>query len=186
MGSQLSFTKYSFHTHSDGNELMNKTNSPWYQEPYVWLVILFPASAVIGGMFTIYLAIASNDGLVIDDYYKQGLEINRILKRDKIAANYQLQATLQFNIEGHIAHLYLTAIPSYQLPNQIKLNFHHHTRAGFDESIWLERLGDNFYQGHLPALVMGKWTVELIADDWRLLKVTLMPNNQELKMRAMN
>jgi hypothetical protein len=164
--------------------MMKKTISPWYQEPFVWLVILFPASAVIGGMFTIYLAIASNDGLVVDDYYKQGLEINRILKRDQIAANYQLQATLQFNIERHFAYLYLTAISSYQLPNQINLNFHHHTRAGFDQTVLLERIGDNSYQGQLPELVIGKWTIELTTDEWRLLKVIQMPNSQEIKMLA--
>ena len=71
---------------------------PWYREPFVWLVILFPASAVIGGMITISLAISSDDGLVVDDYYKRGLEINRTLERDKAAARHGIQATLGFNV----------------------------------------------------------------------------------------
>jgi len=163
---------------------MNKSIVPWYQEPFVWLLIFFPASAVVGGMITIYLAISSNDGLVIDDYYKQGLEINRVLKRDQMATTYQLQATLKLNVERHFAHLFLTAIPSYQLPNKINLNFHHHTKAGFDQTILLERIGDNFYQGQLPELITGKWTIELTTGEWRLLKVTQMPSSQEIKIKA--
>jgi hypothetical protein len=52
------------------NTLKQKT--PWYREPWVWLMIAFPMSAVIGGMITIYLAVTTSTGLVVDDYYKRG------------------------------------------------------------------------------------------------------------------
>ena len=58
---------------------------PWHREPLVWLVIAFPLAAVIGGFATLYLAIRSWDGLVVDDYYKKGLEINKVLARDELA-----------------------------------------------------------------------------------------------------
>ena len=50
---------------------------PWYREFYVWLVIFFPVLAIVAGFYTLKLAIESDDGLVEDDYYKQGIEINR-------------------------------------------------------------------------------------------------------------
>ena len=53
----------------------------WYREPLVWLLISFPLTAVIAGFFTLYLAIISSDGLVVDDYYHRGKEINKSLAR---------------------------------------------------------------------------------------------------------
>jgi hypothetical protein len=142
---------------------------PWYQEPYVWLIILFPATAVIAGSFTLYLAISSDDGLVIDDYYKQGLEINRVLERDKAAEFHGLKANLSF-IGDKFINLHLDANSNYQLPKELTLNFSHHTRSGFDKNIALKRMSDNSYQGEFPSLILGKWTIEIEADDWRLLE----------------
>jgi hypothetical protein len=150
-------------------------NRAWYLEPYVWLVILFPASAVIAGIFTLYLAIESDDGLVVDDYYKQGLEINRTLKRDKAAVSYGLDANLQFNADAKLIRLYLKANSDYQLADTINLSFSHHTRSGFDQQVLLEKIDDGIYQSVLPKLIAGTFTVQLAADNWRLLKSADVP-----------
>lgn len=147
----------------------------WYLEPYVWLIILFPATAIIAGIITINIAIKSDDGLVIDDYYKQGLEINRTLERDKAAARYGLHANLHFNPDAKLIRLYLTANSDYQLPDTIKLSFSHHTRSGFDQELLLEKIDDAIYQAVLPKLIAGTFTVQLTADNWRLLKSARVP-----------
>lgn len=145
---------------------MNK--KPWYRELFVWLVILFPVSAVIGGMITISLAINSDDGLVIDDYYKQGLEINLVLERDKMAVKHGLQATL--NLDNNFIKVRLDKNSAYDLPDKLNLKFSHHTRSGFDKDIVLNRVSDDMYQNKLPELILGKWSVQISADDWRLLQ----------------
>ena len=58
----------------------HKLKKPWYREPWVWLMIALPASAVVGGIITIYLAVSTSDGLVVDDYYKRGKAINLDLR----------------------------------------------------------------------------------------------------------
>ncbi len=156
----------------------------WYHEPFVWLLIFFPASAIVAGMITVSLAINSYDGLVADDYYKQGLEINRTFERDKAAVHYGIQAALRFDVEHQFIHLKFNAHSNYKLPNQITLNFHHHTRSGFDKTVILERFGDHFYQSALPELIVGKWYIELAADDWRLLESVRMPVTQEISMKG--
>lgn len=157
----------------------------WYREPFVWLLIFFPACAVLGGMITITLAVNSNDGLVADDYYKRGLEINRTLERDKAAVHHSLQATLRFEVELQLIHLNLNADSDYQLPNQIMLRLSHHTRSGFDKDVVLKRFGDNFYQGTLPELKEGVFMVQLTADDWRLLDSLAVPMiESELLIKA--
>ena len=87
----------------------NPRKGRWYREPWVWLLILFPSMAVIGGMITIYLAVTTSDGLVVDDYYKRGKAINRVLARDKAAARYGLTATLAFDMRENRAQLELAS-----------------------------------------------------------------------------
>lgn len=166
---------------------MTPPKRPWYQEPYVWLLILFPATAVVGGLTTLYIAITSHDSLVVDDYYKQGLEINRTLERDQAAARHGLQAILQLDTEVHRIHLYLiTTSLDYLRPAQITLNFRHHTRAGFDHTTTLERIGDDLYQSVLPELIAGKWDVELAAQDWRLITLMKVPDKvKEFKIKPL-
>ena len=53
--------------------------SPWYREPLVWMVVAIPAAAVIAGAVMLVLANATWDGLVADDYYERGMQINRSL-----------------------------------------------------------------------------------------------------------
>ena len=40
---------------------------------------------IVAGVYTTVLAFTSSDGLVADDYYKQGLAINKTLKREERA-----------------------------------------------------------------------------------------------------
>jgi hypothetical protein len=131
--------------------------------------------AVIVGLLSIRIAFLHNDGLVVDDYYKQGLEINRSFERDKAAARHGLKAMLQFDVERKNIHLYLLARSDYKRPNQLVLNFRHHTRSGFDKGLILERMGDELYQGTLPELTAGAWEVELVAADWRMVKSMKAP-----------
>ena len=64
---------------------------PWYREPWPWLLMLGPAGAIIAGAFTVWLAVVHEDGLVADDYYKQGLAINKVIRRQSQAVQLGLQ-----------------------------------------------------------------------------------------------
>ena len=70
---------------------------PWYVQPWVWLLIAVPATAVIVGMVLLYFAITTNDGLVVDDYYTRGKAINLDLARDRAAQAHRLEA--RFDID---------------------------------------------------------------------------------------
>ena len=49
-----------------------------------------------GGLITLWLAITSFDGLVADDYYKQGLAINQTLARADAAQELRLVGRWDF------------------------------------------------------------------------------------------
>lgn len=147
----------------------------WYLEPYVWLLISLPLSAVIGGIITMYLAVKSDDGLVVDDYYKQGLEINQNLERNQAAEIYGLSGQLELKPERKVMLLSLTANAQYQLPEKLQLSFLHRTQAGHDKTGILNRISDTMYQAELPELVDGNWYVQLSTPEWRMLAPVTLP-----------
>ena len=59
--------------------------TPWYKQFWPWFLMALPATAVVGGIITIVIAMTNPDGLVQDDYYKAGLGINRTLEREQQA-----------------------------------------------------------------------------------------------------
>lgn len=55
---------------------------PWWKFGHVWLVIAGPSVVVIAGFVTLYLALSFPDPLVAQDYYRQGIDINKALAAD--------------------------------------------------------------------------------------------------------
>ena len=72
---------------------------PWHREPWPWILMAGPAIVVVAGIATTVLAVSSSDGLVADDYYKQGLAINRVIERDARARALGIAAQVTFNEE---------------------------------------------------------------------------------------
>ena len=143
----------------------------WQREPYVWMLIFFPVLAIVGGIITTVLAVKSNDGLVVDDYYKEGLEINRTIERDKIASDYQLNAEVNFNEELEEVAITLIANTDFVYPKDLSISFLHATRAGLDKQANVLLTNENIYRGNLSKLSTGKWYVHMQHDDWRLIKI---------------
>ena len=149
---------------------MKTDKKSWYQYPYVWLVISLPLSAVIAGIYTIYLAVISDDGLVTDDYYKEGMEINRVLERDEFAKKMDLSAALNLDQDAGKVKLMLTANPDFTYPEELKISFLNKTRKGFDKQLMLNRGRSNIYEAVLPDLIAGNWYVQIESEAWRLLE----------------
>lgn len=45
-----------------------QATDPWYRQKWPWLVMAPPMAAVVGGIAMLWIAIATNDGLVTTDY----------------------------------------------------------------------------------------------------------------------
>lgn len=56
-----------------------QTAQPWWRFPLVWMVIAGPALVVVAGMATVWIAVRTPDPVVVVDYYRRGLEINKTL-----------------------------------------------------------------------------------------------------------
>lgn len=136
---------------------------PWYREPWPWILMAGPAIVVVAGLVTAWLAVKSNDGLVFDDYYKQGLAINRTLERSDAAARLGLEARLYFADDRVRVLLETTSVRG-----ALTLRFAHPTRAGMDRSLHLAMVEPGVYEGRLEPLQPGRWHVVLETNAWRL------------------
>ena len=141
---------------------------PWHREPLVWLVIAFPLAAVIGGFATLYLAVRSWDGLVVDDYYKKGLEINKVLARDEVAVQGGYEATVA--VEHDTVTVQLSSTRSAALPPVVKVSFIHATRAGLDRQLEIPTTGAGRYTAPIGDLPPGHWHVHIETAEWRLIE----------------
>ena len=109
--------------------------SAWHREPMVWLIIMIPLSAVVMGAVMLTLAISTYDGLVSDDYYKQGLQINRSMERDALARSYALGADVLLGAAGEAIEVSLSGNLRFQSPEIVQLQLFHATRPGLDRSV---------------------------------------------------
>jgi hypothetical protein len=155
------------------------TATPWYRYPAVWLLMLAPAAAVVGGIATLVIALKTEDGLVAQDYYKRGLTINRTLAREAKAASLGLQATLA--ISNGVVHVKLTRPQE----GPLTLRFIHPARAGRDLNLALSPTENGQYQAFLPELAPGRWDVILEADDWRIDATMSAPANAAVTLAAL-
>lgn len=144
---------------------------PWYKEPWPWILMAGPATVVVAGIFTAWLAVRSNDGLVDDDYYKQGLAVNQRMARDHEAAGLGLAAELVVGGNGQELRLFLTAREASVVPDTLVLRVVHPTHAGADQSITLKRDAAGFYVGRLTSPVHGRWHASL-EDEGRKWRIT--------------
>lgn len=154
---------------------MPATVRHWYREPYVWLLAAIPLCAVAAGAVILWFALSSEDGLVADDYYKRGLEINRTLARDEAAMKYALSSELRFITDTGQVYAELFGDQNFSYPPALKLGLHHATRSGSDQDITLERISDRGFSGAMPKLTPGRWYVSLAAGEWRLTGVLRWP-----------
>ncbi|MFA7665511.1 MAG: FixH family protein [Burkholderiaceae bacterium] len=145
---------------------------PWYRQAWPWLLMIMPATAFFGGIFTWWLAATTNNSLVVDDYYREGRAINQQLARDDAAAQMGLSATLRQ--DGGIALQLSGRMGEAGLPDTLSLRLVHATDAALDAGLQLNHAGDGLYRaaGALPA--GGHWIVHLEEPQrrWRLIART--------------
>jgi hypothetical protein len=157
--------------------MTTQTNHPWYSYPYVWMMILIPFSAVIMGVIMISLAIESSSGLVVDDYYKKGKEINRVLARDEMAGSMGLEANLTLDSSTGKLLVKVSSAKEAILADQLELHFLHSTRAGKDQSRTLHRADGNTYTTRIEPLPAGRWNLQISTESWRLIGSMKTPGN---------
>lgn len=155
-----------------------ETRLPWYHHPWPWILMAGPFAVVVAGAVTAYLAVSSNDGLVDDDYYKQGLAVNKLTARDQQALVLGVQADVMQGVDGAQIRVLLRGKPDFVLPDLLTLRIIHPTRGGADQTMLLRADGAGSYTARLASRLAGRWHVALedetgqwrLTGDWNLAK----------------
>lgn len=146
------------------------TPRPWYKEPWPWILISLPLTAVIVGIYFLNVAIKTDDGLVVDDYYNKGKAINTELRRDKAAADLGITAQVMFAADGRTVTINTTS--TKPLPDTLTLRIVHPAQDDFDAITEVHKSAGNQYTGSLPKGLAkaNHWYVQLEdkANQWRV------------------
>lgn len=148
----------------------------------VWMLIAVPLAAVIMGVVTLTLAIRSYDGLVSDDYYKRGLEINRSIERDARAAQLGLEAGVELLGTEQRVRVALRGAAGFAGPPALDLKFAYALQGREDQDLALKGSDGVHYAATLPPLVPGRWYVQLSGADWRLNGVMQLPEETRARL----
>ncbi|MBU2882314.1 FixH family protein [Psychrosphaera sp. B3R10] len=157
---------------------MNLKQDIWYKNPYVWLVITLPMTAVIGGIATVIITSMNQPDMVVDDYYKKGKAINLELKL------YKQAEALGIEMSTVITDQKITLENPYNFP-AVKIKLVHSTLKYRD----LDFIATPNAKGQLTAPVehdiSGKWQVfiEPMDGSWKLRKEIALPNSNTILIK---
>lgn len=155
----------------------------WYRHPFLWLAILLPATAVVAGLITLYIAIINADDPVVDEWYKEGKSINRSAEQEQLAE--RLGIALELSQVGAGVQARLLASTAIPMPASITVALRHPTLADRDVVIELVNLDGNHYRGDgvLPDDGRRNVTVTSAGGHWRLYQ-TVMTDKGMLHLGA--
>jgi hypothetical protein len=137
----------------------------WYREPWPWLLMAGPLVVVAASLASAWIAVRSDDGVVADDYYKQGLAINRRLQRADADPARHLGATIAVTTQGEVRVLIEGLVDA---PRELRLQLARPGAATGNAIVHLRPGPDGEYIGVLPEQTSGRWIVTLESGTWRL------------------
>jgi len=143
--------------------------APWYRQFWPWYLLGLLFLGVAGTSVLIVAAVGHQDPLVVDDYYKEGLAINRTLDRQHQAAVMGLEAAVHYDAASASLSIRLHA-NSAITADTLTLQFFHATLAHRDYRVILRRESANLYRARLKVLRAGNYdmTLEPDGEAWRL------------------
>jgi hypothetical protein len=154
----------------------------WYREPWPWLLMAGPFVAIVASLASAWLALKSDDGVVAQDYYKQGLRINQRLKHAAANPGRELGATITVGAGGAV-RVHVEG-GTGAAPQSLRLTLARPAASARDEIVILKPGADGDYVGVLGAQKPGRWIVTLESGAWRLPTTTVAGPQSEIRLGA--
>lgn len=151
-------------------QLSNYDTKPWYRQFWPWFLISLPATVVVAGFVTLYIANKYSDDLVADKPYKVGLAINIQLEKKLVAEQRGIEAYFKFLGVGDERRVEVQLQGDTQ-GEKLRLSLSHPLEADRDFEIPLLFSGSGLYIGRMPHAIAPRWHWTLISSGptpWRL------------------
>jgi len=145
--------------------LSHSSTVPWYRQFWPWFLIALPATAVVAGLTTVYIAFNNADTLVRDNYYKEGLAINAQLDQDRLAEELGLSAKVVIDdLSGEVIVELFGAAARH---DDLQLLLIHPVDQSRDMAIDLTLVAAGRYRGDLGAKPQHRYYLRLQPADLR-------------------
>lgn len=153
-------------------------SEPWYKQFWPWFLISLPLSVVIASMVTINIAIQSNDGLVSDDYYKEGLAIRKNANSTARARALGISGQVDYDTDTGAVSLLLAGDFSRNT-SLLVLEIIHPTRPNRDQAVNMTKVDGDRYAGRIEPLEPANWKLRLVPEsrEWRIEGRMLAPGD---------
>lgn len=150
---------------------------PWYRQFWPWFLIALPATAVVAGLYTVWLAMQGGDSLVAPR--GEGMEIvtERRNAAERQAKLLGLDASITIEPDSGAINVRMASNADNVWPASLDLLFSHPTNVQLDRNISLSAAipgadGEPRWAGHVSPVPSGRWYLVLsAADEWRLYGV---------------
>ena len=173
---------------------MDKPSAPWYRHRWPWLLMLGPVAVLVAGFITMWISFSGADALVVDDYYKQGKAINQDLRRDRVAAELGLTASLRYDaasgrllgkVSGWSQAVEATKAAQAVGEAPLKVLLVHPTVPQKDIRLGAQPNANGEFELPLAMLERANWQVQLEDGQrkWRLHGQWLWPQNKNVDIQ---
>lgn len=162
----------------------NTSAGPWYRQPWLLFLLIFPGAAIVWCTIAITVALNSQNSMVTDDYSKEGRGINMEIARDETAKDLGLSAELAF--EDRQINLSVDSTNGQADYPYLILNLFHPTIAERDRTVQFRAVGEGEYVADLNQPIEGRWYFDLRGpdNDWRLKGESNLPSDRRLTLGA--
>lgn len=134
---------------------------------------------MIVAVFQVYFALNSPNDLVKENYYKEGLAINKELGKQQLAKDLGIEALL--TIDELTGTVLLNT--SGATTDNLEIRFVHAATAAKDFSLNLVKIHDDQYRGQLEKGISGHWVTYLESTaGWQISGRLNMEQSNTLKL----
>lgn len=161
--------------------LLSRDITPWYRQGWPWFLISLPATAVIAGAITLWIAITTDEGQVISDYYKHGRAIHESVERLEKA--HELGLSAEVHLQADRLSIQLASAHEQPLPEVLLVTVARPAQGDQDQVLRLSGY-NGLYQGALAELGLGHWRIYIEDENraWRLNGTTYIPDGAHFRI----
>jgi hypothetical protein len=154
--------------------MQREDTDPWYRQFWPWFIMALPASAVVAGLYTLWIAMQTTDSLVVRSDDGMNVVTERNTAAENEAKRLGLSALVDINLDTGAVVVTMLSAANVELPNSLELRMRHPTMASRDASIALLRAmsnssGNATWAGHFVRPPAGRYFMTLSSGNtWRL------------------
>jgi hypothetical protein len=134
---------------------------PWYRQFWPWFLIALPGAVVIASISMFFVALNTADSLVIDNYYREGLDVNTTLEQDTLASELKLRAKISIDSSNGEVRVTLDNINADLKNTPLQLELLHAKNQAEDIHLTLQPTPQGDWLANLPTALIGQWYIRL-------------------------